>query len=209
MQGGKPNRPCLIFSRWKTLPNLAIYLLHPWFPYTSRRLAGRSTWRLVSNWPNAPAQAICLESIRAVQRWHWPPKHRPMAGIWPARLTDPKPIPVSPRAFFFNIALFCSYFRTRIRLQLIIKIVHRSIRWTRVVLIPSGRCERLVEEGADSRLPCYRAWRMELQLVASGSCDCSLSHLPDSTAHLQATRTPSATHWSVLGNAYPRTRYFH
>jgi hypothetical protein len=46
--------------------------------------------------------------------------------------------------FFFNSALFCSYYKTRIRLQGFSDIGHGRDRRIRIGLIPSGKCDRLV-----------------------------------------------------------------
>jgi hypothetical protein len=51
-------------------------------------------------------------------------------------------------AKFFFIALFCSIYRSRIRLQAILKLGHLSIRRMRQVLFASGGCDSAVDEAA-------------------------------------------------------------
>jgi hypothetical protein len=46
--------------------------------------------------------------------------------------------------FIFNITLFCSIYRTRIRLQVISELGHPSMGQTRQELIASARCDTLI-----------------------------------------------------------------
>jgi hypothetical protein len=49
-----------------------------------------------------------------------------------------------PCEFFYNIVLFLSIYKTRIRLQVISKLWHPSIGQTRQELIASARCDTLI-----------------------------------------------------------------
>jgi hypothetical protein len=54
----------------------------------------------------------------------------------------------SPKSDFFFIALFCSIYRSRIRLQAISELGHLSIRRMRQALFASGGCDSAVDEAA-------------------------------------------------------------
>jgi hypothetical protein len=63
---------------------------------------------------------------------------------------------------FFNIALFCNYFKIRICLKLITEVGHPSIWRTRQELIPSGRRDTLISrQGPHADRTC-RAGRTRL-----------------------------------------------
>jgi hypothetical protein len=57
--------------------------------------------------------------------------------------------PLGPSRFFFYIALFCSIYRSRIRLQSISELGHLSIRRMRQALFASGGCDSAVDDAAD------------------------------------------------------------